>query len=444
MKKSLTLAAALLLSACSLVSYQPVQTIKQVNPDQGYRMRSTMLKSQEDGNLVILMFSGGGTRAAALGYGVLEQFKGTPIKGKTLLEQVDMVYGVSGGSVLASYFALEGQDVVPKFADKFLTKNFQREVINQVFSLSNMPRLASPQFGRGDLLQEQLNRALYGGKTFGHLAQNRKGPFAVISATDMNIGQKLTFTQETFDGLCLNLNDLEIARAVAASSAVPLVFAPLTLNNNGGNCNFQIPKEYEVREKTLDGLRVKNVEEVKHLLALYQNSQERPFIHLVDGGLTDNLGLASLIDMSDVLGLEQLYEQVQKLKLQNIIIININAQNQVNSEIDKSADIPGLGDVINTVINVPIDKTTHATLRRFREFTDTWNRFSQQQKGKPVPLHFVDLGLKDLPEGDLKKEVLNISTSFYLPKSDIDKLRQSAKILLDNSQTYQDALKALQ
>ncbi len=87
--------------------------------------------------------------------------------------------------------------------------------------------------------------------------KNRKGPFAVISATDMNIGQKLTFTQETFDGLCLNLNDLEISRAVAASSSVPLIFAPLTLNNNGGNCHFSMPQEFSAREKAIDGLITK-------------------------------------------------------------------------------------------------------------------------------------------------------------------------------------------
>lgn len=446
-KNLLAYTTALTLSACSLVSYQPNQTINQVDLNTGYRMRSTMMESQEDGNLVILMFSGGGSRAAALGYGVLEQFKNTMVRpttrGSSLIDNIDMVYGVSGGSVLAAYFSLEGKDTVPKFEERFLKKNFQKEVISQVFSLSNFPRLTSPQFGRGDLLQEQLNLTLYKNKTFGDLAKNRKGPFAVISATDMNMGQKITFTQDMFDGFCLNLDGLEIARAVAASSSVPLVFAPLTLNNNGGNCNFTMPKEFIVHEKMVNGQKVKNLKETKHMLTLYQNSQARPFIHLVDGGLTDNLGLASLLDLSDILNAEQMYQRIQKLGLKNIVVINVNAQNEVTNEVDKTADVPGMGDVINTIINVPIDKTTQTTLRRFREFTDKWNKEMAQRKGRRVPLHFVSLGLKDLPEGELKKDVLNISTSFYLPKSDVDKLRQAAKILLNNSAEYQEMLKAL-
>ena len=396
------------------------------------------------------MFSGGGSRAAALGYGVLEQFKHTPVKSGrqagNLLENIDLVYGVSGGSLLAAYFALQGADVIPKFENDFLKKNFQSEVINQILSFSNLPRLTSPQFGRGDLLQEQLNLALYRNATFADLAHKRKGPFAVISATDMNIGQKITFTQEFFDGLCLNLNDLEIARAVAASSSVPLIFSPLTLNNNGGNCNYTIPELAILEASESDGgLKSKNIEEVKNILSLYQNSKERPFIHLVDGGLTDNLGLSSLTDIYDVMGQEKIYRKALESGLKRIVVINVNAQNEVTSEIDQSADVPGVTDVVNTIINVPIDRNTQITLRRFREFAEQWNKNMRKIPAPDrVELHFVSLSLKDLPESPLRKEVLNISTSFYLPASDVNKLKRAAQILLENSTEYRTMLKALQ
>lgn len=448
LKKSVAFITILYLSACNLATYQPLQTIEQLNPQSGYRMKDVI--KQQDSNLILLMFSGGGSRAAALGYGVLEQFKHTPVKSGrqagNLLENIDLVYGVSGGSLLAAYFALQGADVIPKFENDFLKKNFQSEVINQILSFSNLPRLTSPQFGRGDLLQEQLNLALYRNATFADLAHKRKGPFAVISATDMNIGQKITFTQEFFDGLCLNLNDLEIARAVAASSSVPLIFSPLTLNNNGGNCNYTIPELAILEASERDGgLKSKNIEEVKNILSLYQNSKERPFIHLVDGGLTDNLGLSSLTDIYDVMGQEKIYRKALESGLKRIVVINVNAQNEVTSEIDQSADVPGVTDVVNTIINVPIDRNTQITLRRFREFAEQWNKNMRKIPAPDrVELHFVSLSLKDLPESPLRKEVLNISTSFYLPASDINKLKRAAQILLENSTEYRTMLKALQ
>ncbi|WP_303818518.1 patatin-like phospholipase family protein [Actinobacillus minor] len=448
LKKILTTISVLLLSACNSMLFQPVETISQITPNQGYRAKNIIEKHQ-DGDLIILMLSGGGSRAAALGYGVLEQFKQTkigtnPLKA-SLLDNIDLVFGVSGGSVLATYFSLEGKDVVPKFEDKFLKTDFQSQLTSQIFSFSNLPKLTSDQYGRGDLLQEQLNLALYKGKTFGYLANHRKGPFVIVSATDMSLGQKVIFTQEFFDGLCLNLSDVEVARAVASSSSVPLIFSPLTFNNNGGRCNYHPPEITKmVTAITANTQKSKNVEEMRKTLASYQDSQKRPFLHLVDGGLTDNLGLSAFTDSYDLIGKEGLYKTALATKLKRIVIISVNAQNEVTSEIDQSANIPQTRDVVNTIVNVPIDRNTQTTLRRFRELADEWNKMMLKQPAdKRVELHFVSIGLKDLPESPLKQEVLNINTSFYLPNKDINKLKQAAQILLQNSKEYQGLLEAL-
>lgn len=448
LKKILTTISVLLLSACNSMLFQPVETISQITPNQGYRAKNIIEKHQ-DGDLIILMLSGGGSRAAALGYGVLEQFKQTkigtnPFK-ESLLDNIDLVFGVSGGSVLATYFSLEGKYVVPKFEDKFLKTDFQSQLTSQIFSFSNLPKLTSDQYGRGDLLQEQLNLALYKGKTFGYLANHRRGPFVIVSATDMSLGQKVIFTQEFFDGLCLNLSDVEVARAVASSSSVPLIFSPLTFNNNGGRCNYRPPEITKmVTAITANTQKSKNVEEMRETLASYQDSQKRPFLHLVDGGLTDNLGLSAFTDSYDLIGKEGLYKTALATKLKRIVIISVNAQNEVTSEIDQSANIPQTRDVVNTIVNVPIDRNTQTTLRRFRELADEWNKMMLKQPAdKRVELHFVSIGLKDLPESPLKQEVLNINTSFYLPNKDINKLKQAAQILLQNSKEYQRLLEAL-
>lgn len=448
-KRSLSLISICLLNACSLVNYQPIETIEKVELNHGYRMLQQITKQNESDNFIILTLSGGGTRAAALGYGVLEQLAMTKIKtsdkGETLLENIDLVYGVSGGSVLAAYFALHGKHTIPEFENKFLKLDFQRQIIKQVFSLSNMPRLTSAEFGRGDLLQEQLNQTLFKDATFSDLVNGRKGPFAVISATDMSIGQRINFTQEFFDIMCLNLNDLEVARAVAASSAVPLIFAPLTLNNNGGNCDFQMSPEILQMIHQEEGMRDKTRQEYKQMISQYQNSEERPFIHLIDGGLTDNLGLRSLLDMGDVYGQDLLYQKITSGNIRNIVVINVNAQNQISSNVDKTADIPGISDVMNAVINVPIDQYSLESLRRFRIFTDEWNeKLGKRNRNKRVTLHFVSLNLKDLPESILRDEVLNISTSFYLSPKNVNQLKQAAKVLLQQSSEYREALQVLE
>lgn len=199
-----------LLSACSVVQFRPVETIDQVRAGEGYRLQQAMDLAREKENFIVMMISGGGTRAAAFGYGILEALDSQPIylhgRRSTWLDHIDVVYGVSGGAVLAAYLALHGRDTIPDFENRFLKQNFQRQISRQILSFANMPRLRSPEFGRGDLLQEQFENTLFGKATFGDLAQRRRGPFAVISATDMTAGRRIDFTQEYFDVLCLNLS----------------------------------------------------------------------------------------------------------------------------------------------------------------------------------------------------------------------------------------------
>ena len=350
LKRSAAAGLLALLGACSLVNYRPVATISKVDTTQGYRLEQSIAQ-QNDDVFVVLLFSGGGTRAAALGYGVLEELAKQPVyiegREKPLLDSVDLVYGVSGGSVLATYYSLHGRDTIPAFEQQFLKQNFQKLVSRQVFSLANLPRLTSPEFGRGDLLQEQFEATLFGHATFGDLASRRKGPFAVVSATDMSIGRRFDFTQEFFDVMCLNLSDVRLARAVAASSAVPVVFSPITINNNGGNCGYTLPPRLQnaLEHGSDEQQQARTRREFGQELALYQDSKNRPYVHLLDGGLTDNLGLRGLLEATEIYPSQILHRQLANQNVRKIIVISVNAQNQLDSTIDQSSKVPGLNDV---------------------------------------------------------------------------------------------------
>ncbi|XXQ68541.1 patatin-like phospholipase family protein [Neisseriaceae bacterium B1] len=439
------------LTACQLVDFKPIPHIDRIEPDRGYRLEKSLNAENQDENFIILMLSGGGTRAAAFGYGVLEELNRRPLplragKSETLPEQTDLVYGVSGGSVLATYFSLHGKNTFPSFENRFLKQNFQGQIVRQVLSVANMPRLASPQFGRGDLLQEQFENRLFHHKTFGDLARERKGPFAVISATDMAAGKRVDFTQEYFDVMCLNLSKLPIARAVAASSAVPIVFSPLTLNNHGGNCGYKLPERLQQAlndDSDESRLQQRTREEFVQHMQQYEDSKKRPYIHLLDGGLTDNLGLRNLLDMTEMYPANSLRNQMASEKTRRVIIIAVNAQNKTDSTIDQSASVPSFADQLVATINIPIDQYSQESLRRFRFVTDQINKRFENAR-KPVSVYFINLNLHDLPDSDLRHKALNIPTTFYLPREDVATLKKAAPILLDQSEEYQRLVKDLQ
>ena len=63
---------------------------------------------------MILAISGGGTRAAALGYGVLEEpprRMDVTVNGvkRRLLDEVDVISAVSGGTFPATYYAMNDE-----------------------------------------------------------------------------------------------------------------------------------------------------------------------------------------------------------------------------------------------------------------------------------------------------------------------------------------------
>ncbi len=440
-KVHLTVAlCAMLLSACSLVQFPKVETIQQVKSNEGYRVIHFLENSIQDETMVIFAFSGGGTRAAALGYGVLEELSRHPVKlgGKTttLVEAADSVHGVSGGSVLAAYYGLHGKETIPLFEKKFLKQNFQRQMMQQSFSLANTPRIISPQFGRGDLLQEQFENTLFQNQTFDDLNRHRKGPFVVISATDMVLGNRFDFIQEYFDVLCLNLSDMKIARAVAASSSVPFVFSPIVLNNHGGHCQYvspfelALPPKPQQKETSFD--QYVN-QEVRQRVQWYSDSQTRPYIHLLDGGLTDNLGLRALLEWSNSSLGKMLGQQLADDKrAKRIIIISVNAQNQLSNTVSQTANTPNLSDVVAAIVNIPIDENSKTSLRNMHQFVETW-----KQQSPNLNIHFISVNLLDLPEGELRNRVLNLPTSFYLPSDDVNELKQAATILLQQSQEFQ-------
>ena len=231
---------ALLLDGCASRPVNP--PIAQVGVATGYdfQTRQKHFKNQE--NLVVLAFSGGGTRAAAFSYGVLEFLRRTEVVGPRgnkarLLDAVDVVTGVSGGSFTALAYGLYGDKLFADYEQRFLKRDVQGELISRALTPTNWGKLASPTWGRSELAADLYDEILFNGATFGDLDRG-DGPYILASATDISTGSRVTFNQNIFNALCSDLDAVRLSRAAAASSAVPAVLSPVTINNYGGTCNF--------------------------------------------------------------------------------------------------------------------------------------------------------------------------------------------------------------
>src|SRR5206468_3080514 len=225
------LALLFMLGGCATRPVNPA--ITQADPSTGYRFETRQAHAKDKDNLVVLAFSGGGTRAAAFSYGVLEFLKRTEIVGPKgnkvrLLDEVDVITGVSGGSFTALAYGLYGDKLFDIYEQSFLKRNVQGEIVARAFSPTYWGKLGSTGWGRSELAAQLYDEILFNNATFGDLDRGN-GPLILASATDISTGSRFVFTQRIFDVLCSNLNAVRLSRAAAASSAVPVVLSPITL-----------------------------------------------------------------------------------------------------------------------------------------------------------------------------------------------------------------------
>ncbi|MCB1742336.1 MAG: patatin-like phospholipase family protein, partial [Gammaproteobacteria bacterium] len=136
-----------LLAACA--SFPPNPPLQRYDASSGYRFDNLSADARDDSLFVVATFSGGGTRAAAFAYGALEALHQTVIDdtGRTLLDELDVVSSVSGGSFPAAYLALRGEQIFTRFPQRFLYRPIEQELVGLLFSPTNLAKLAGDSFG---------------------------------------------------------------------------------------------------------------------------------------------------------------------------------------------------------------------------------------------------------------------------------------------------------
>lgn len=377
-----------------------------------YTFRSMKAVDNSDSMMVIVALSGGGYRAAALAHSVLEVLAETRIQweghSRTLLDEVDVVTAVSGGSLAAAYFGLHRSTFLRDFPQKVLALDLQSLLLRRVLSPSGVWRQTSTTFGRGDLLQEVLDEAIFKGHRYADMSRSR--PMIYLNATDMRYGQRFEFTQEQFDHLCSDLNTVPVARAVAASMAVPVVFSPITIWNHRAHCPLPI------------------------LLApVSGRAASSSYIHLLDGGLSDNTGLNAVLENVAVHGgLRRSDEAIHLRGVRKRIVIFVNAQLPSNQKESDSPHTPGLFRQLQSLVHVPIDRHSDAKVLQLSHAVQQWRNELRSTAGSTPDagiddFHIIEVSLSSESDPTVSEQLWRIPTGLRLHKDQAETLRQFAR-----------------
>ncbi len=410
-------------------------------------------RDQADDLLVILTFSGGGMRASALSYGVLQFLADNRVtwKGRSrrLLDEVDVISAVSGGSFTAAYYGLFGDRLFSDYEEAFLKRDVDGELVGSLFHPSIWFKLWSRFYDRSEMAEEYYDQILFNGAIFADI-QLQAGPQILINATDMTLGDGFTFDQTHFDLICSDLDRYSVSRAVTASSAVPGVFSPITLVNHAGKCRYQAPRW--VKQILLDPADGDERRSLARKIDAYQNIKERPYIHLLDGGLADNLGLRALIDKTRLHHRGSRQGAGIKLNsgLKKILVIVVDAAAAPNTDLNHAENPPSVIDSVDVATTVQVNRYNDETLRLFRENLEEWReamrvlRCGNQHCDAAPEIYLVNASLQRLQDEDEKDFLQHQPTSFSLDPDAVDRLVGAGRRLLEDSTEMQQFLESLQ
>jgi len=440
--------------------------ITQVDPQNGYRPHLLIQKRQNNNpnTFFVLSFSGGGTRAAAFSYGVLEELRRTEVivdgQRRRLIDEVDVITGVSGGSFTALSYALYGDRLFSEYEERFLKRDVQGALTWRTLNPFNWWKFIGGSAGRSELAAEFYDEILFENATFGDLL-DRQGPVAIATGTDLSTGSRLAFFQNDFDLLCSDLNTIRLSRAAATSSAVPIVLSPVTFNNYGGNCGYQYPAwvrnvaDPENRARPA-GRAVQRYREMQN----FQNSKDRPFIHLVDGGVADNIGVRGVLEALEELAVSPAFRgEVGFAPIHRIVLLVVNARSSPRTDWDRRESPPGSIGQLLQASGVPIDRYSFETVETMKDRAEIWKwrrdllvaqarlagATEEEAEGSvlKVTLHVLDVSFDTISDPKERAYFMNLPTSFVLPAEDIDRLREIAGRLLHQSAEYETIVREL-
>ncbi|UZE52159.1 patatin-like phospholipase family protein [Rhodopseudomonas sp. P2A-2r] len=322
-----------------------------------------------DDALVGLSFSGGGTRAAAFSFGVLQELDRVPTRGAggSMLDHVDLISGVSGGSVTAAYFGLKKRAALSDFRERFLLRNAE-EGLNTELSLGTIGRAFSGGINDSTGFTKWLDANLFEGATFEHFRSGK--PRIWINASDIYNRVPFVFGATAFTAICSDLTRYPLSNAVAASAAVPIAFAPAVIKAFPGTCNDPLPPSI-IKAATNRNASPSLSAYAKAIMRYREGAV--PFIKLMDGGLVDNYGISGFTIERE--SSETAYGPLtpqQAVQLRRALFLVVDSKAGLSGNWINTVEGPSGVELLSAAVDTTIDASVGSSYSAFDRAMKDW------------------------------------------------------------------------
>jgi len=166
----------------------------------------------------------------------------------------------------------------------------------------------------------------------------------------------------------------------------------------------------------------------------YRDRERRPYVHLVDGGLIDNLGVRAPIDFAiERGGFFELADAVGYKDLIAAVFVSVNAERDPDLAADKSANVPSLLQLAKT-LELPVKAHSFETMDQLHSSFASWREQLRKRRERDAPeFYFIDVSLRSIADEHERNFFMHIPTTLHLPDATVDRLRSVARRLFLDS-----------
>jgi len=191
----------------------------------------------------------------------------------------------------------------------------------------------------------------------------------------------------------------------------------------------------------------------------FRDSVHRPYLHLVDGGVSDNVGMRTVLDALEIL--EALHEAGMPSPFDSarrIIVFIVNSLSSPPTNWDESESPPGTVDVLLKAAGTPIDTFSYEAVELLKDTAARWQTLRRirnsavmaankdpavaaAMRSPDAEVYAIDVSFPALKD---KAELAYLNqqpTSFVLPPEAVDRLRAAAGTIIMDSPEFQRLLK---
>ncbi|HKY95730.1 MAG TPA: patatin-like phospholipase family protein [Kiloniellales bacterium] len=420
----------------------------------GYRLPA-LVKPEHDDLLLILAFSGGGKRSSAFSYGALAAMRELQVVGgaapHSMLSDIDLISSVSGGTFTSMYYGLHREKLFTDYEDDFLRVDIDSYIYGIYLLPWNWDWLVNPLVGTNDYMAKVYDDHMFHGATYADLIKNGR-PMIMADATDVTYGRVFSFIQDTFDLICSDLATFPLARATAASNGFPVLFSPITLISYTKDCKGRVPAWFAASKEAVEQDPDSRLAAAAKQAEEYLNDKETWYVHLLDGGIVDNLALRGLIN-SMLLMFDNPQAAVDRgfHKWRRVLVVSVDGEGDQDTSWARQRQVTGFGQILANVSGAQIDEYNFETLILAKEEVENFGTFLAKlrcaheatidgYRCDDVESSFVHLSLRDVTDESVRQRLEAIPTGLTVSEEDLKLLIESGRNAVMDSKEIRAAL----